>query len=101
MPILPAQQKKTYTAPKSATISGKNATFNCLPAGAVPRPLPPLDGVPLPLVVVLEGGGDDVGEEVPLVGALDAEYLKVDGLRRCRRSRRRRFALKFHKGDLN
>ena len=59
----------------------------CQPVCAVPwllgllppdhLPLDPLDLVQ----VLLEGGGDDVGVEVSLLGALDAEDLEVDRLR--------------------
>ena len=61
--------------------------------------LPPdhLPFEPLELVqVLLEGGGDDVGVEVSLLGALDAEDLEVDGLRSRGRRRgcRRCLALK-------
>ena len=52
--------------------------------GLLPPDHLPLD--PLELVqVLLEGGGDDVGVDVSFIGALDAEYLEVDGLRSCRR----------------
>ena len=63
--------------------------------GLFPSDLLPLD--PLELVqVLLEGGGDDVRVEVSLLGALDAEDLEVDGLRRRGRRRgcRRCLALK-------
>ena len=74
--------------------------LNCVPVGAVPRHLPPPDGVPLdPLdlvQVLLEGGGDNVRVEVALGVAvrLDAEDLEVDRLRRRRSCRCCRHALK-------
>ena len=67
--------------------------------GLLPPDDLPLDSLEL-VQVLLEGGGDDVGVEVSLLGALDAEDLEVDGLRSrcCRRGCRRCSALKCQFG---